>query len=160
MNVIPDNVHAKKELTNDQTVKTLGLDLHSVSDCFQDQCMGKLDSVKPKGMPQGTTNHIKSEKIWNVDFYKILVVAGKAKKVANFSPPDDKEKLQQIPDDSEIVLPMTKLFIDRFHEFPNQIQFRMLEKRWKTKKTQSNQTITVAFFIIAQSVFFQVSRSI
>ena len=76
----------------DYTVKTLGLDWHSVSDCFQNRCMGKLDSMKPNGMPQGTTNLIKSEKASNVDFDTIPVVAGKVKKVANFSPPMTRKK--------------------------------------------------------------------
>ena len=44
----------KKELflaENDHSVKTDELKWHPVSDCFQNPCMDKLDSLKPTGVP-------------------------------------------------------------------------------------------------------------
>ena len=68
-------MHGNEQLIseNDQSVKTLGLNWHPVSDCFQHRCVNKVDSVKPVGI---TANFIKPTKNSIVDFE---VVAEKVK---------------------------------------------------------------------------------
>ena len=116
--------------------------IHSVSDCFQDRFMGKLDSVKPSDMLQGTTNLIKSQKSRMLIFIQFQSLPEKSKKWPTSAPQMTRRKepleirtccIRTSADDSAIVLPMTKV---RFHEVPNQIQFRTLQKRWKTKNAE------------------------
>ena len=78
MSDIPDNLQENKELIlaeNDHSVKTW----HPVSDCFQDRCMIKLDSVKPMGMPQGTAKLIKPVKVSSAYFEAIPMLPKKSK---------------------------------------------------------------------------------
>ena len=83
MNNIFDKLHENEERSlaeNDHSVKTLGLNWHSVSDCFQYRCTNKLDSVKPLGILQCTANLIKPSKASSIDFEAITVIAKKLKK--------------------------------------------------------------------------------
>ena len=97
--------------------------------------MGKLDSVKPNGMLQGTTNLIKSQKSRMLIFIQFQSLPEKSKKWPTSAPQMTRRKeplevrtccIRTSADDSAIVLPMTKV---RFHEVPNQTQFRTLQKR-------------------------------
>ena len=95
MNNIFDKLHENEErfsAENDHSVKTLGLNWHPVSDCFQYRCTNKLDSVKPLGILQCTANLIKPSKASSVDFEAITVIAKKLKNAAKFRTPDDKER--------------------------------------------------------------------
>ena len=94
-NDIPDKLHENKELLladNGPSFKTLGLNWHPVSDCFHDLCVDNLESMKPIGEPQGTSNVIKPATISVVDFEAVPVVAEKIKKCGHVSHPDDKER--------------------------------------------------------------------
>ena len=92
--------------------------------------MNKLDSVKPIGMPQGTSNLIKPVKVSSVDFEAIPYVAEKVKNVSKFSTLDNKKEKHletrtwciRTPVSAQNHLDFcqgSKYLDDRFHEVSN-----------------------------------------
>ena len=95
--------------------------------------MDKLDSVKPIGMPQGTSNLIKPVKVSSVDFEAIPYVAEKVKNVSKFSALYNKKEKHLEPRTWCIRTPVSarnrldfcrgsKYLDDRFHEVSNHTQ--------------------------------------